>query len=341
MLPFHRSSGLSLSPTALPGRFGLGEIGPQAHHWIESLARMEQRFWHLPLPVIRYPAGTGPAMSSQAGSPLLLSFESLGLDGALLPGDLTVLPAFDDESIDYGAVVEVREAFLRLAARRFIDQVSYSPLLQHAFAKFGEVEADWLHDWALFATLHHRFEGRPWPEWPAPLAGRDPQALAEVEAESAAEMDEHKALQFLFFRQWHRLRACAAAHGIRLLADLPPLVAPDSADAWLAQGAGEPSLEQRIRSAARWVDAVCVAQASSLPADLPVVDTALLLQAGDQGWAAIEQAWDSSSSLTLCSLSTLLGAEPRDASRWRFAWDDLTPSKQIRLRTLTSRAGRR
>lgn len=318
----------------------MGEIGQQAHHWIESLARMGQRFWHLPLPVLNHPPVTGAPLSIMAGNPLLLSFEALGFDGVLLPGDLTMLPAFDEECIDYGPVIEVRDAFLRLAARRFIDQVAFSPLLHHAFTTFCEVEASWLNDWALFTTLHHAFEGCAWREWPAGLAERDALAISDAMAEHTTEIDEHKALQFLFFRQWHRLRACASAHGIRLLALLPATWSPDSADAWIAQSSEVPALEQRIRAAARWVDAVCVANADALPADLPVVDTQTLVFAGESGWSGIEQAWDSPAKLTLCSLPALLERETNDADTWRFVWDDLTQAKQIRLRTLTGRSGR-
>ena len=38
--------------------------------------------------------------------------------------------------------------------------------------------------------------------------------------------------QFLFFRQWQRLKNCAHEKGIRLIGDLPIFVAHDSADVW-------------------------------------------------------------------------------------------------------------
>jgi 4-alpha-glucanotransferase len=43
------------------------------------------------------------------------------------------------------------------------------------------------------------------------------------------------ALQFLFERQWQKLRQCADAYGIRMIGDLPIFVALDSADVWAAQ----------------------------------------------------------------------------------------------------------
>ena len=37
-MKFERSSGLLLHPTSLPGPYGIGDIGPQAHRWVDFLA---------------------------------------------------------------------------------------------------------------------------------------------------------------------------------------------------------------------------------------------------------------------------------------------------------------
>ena len=85
-----RSSGLALPPASLPGRFGMGEIGTEAHHWIGCLSCMGQSFWQMPLPAPRIvEEAPGSALSSYAGNPMLLSFDALRYDGVLLPGVLT------------------------------------------------------------------------------------------------------------------------------------------------------------------------------------------------------------------------------------------------------------
>ena len=35
---FPRSSGILLHPTSLPGRFGIGDLGPEAHAFVDFLA---------------------------------------------------------------------------------------------------------------------------------------------------------------------------------------------------------------------------------------------------------------------------------------------------------------
>ena len=337
-----RSSGLALPPASLPGRFGMGEIGTEAHHWIGCLSRMGQSFWQMPLPAPRIvEEAPGSALSSYAGNPMLLSFDALRYDGVLLPGDLSMLPVFDEGPIDFGPAVEVREAFLNLAARRFIDQTERSPLLHHAFSKFCEVEAFWLDDWALFATLRQVHDRKPWTEWPAGLASRESDALAVAVDEHSVQIAEHKALQFLFFRQWHRLRACAHEHRIALIADLPESMPRVSADHWLSPGGLD--WETRVRAAARLVDQVHLPglpQDLAAGAELPLIYERLESVA-HEGWKGIEQVWGSPVLMAVCSLPCVLDDEAADMAAWRFNWDDLSAEKQLRLRLLTERSGRR
>ena len=223
MLELPRSSGIKLHPSSLPGRFGMGEIGPQAERWLELLERMGQRAWVMP--------ATLP-LAGFAGDSLSLSFDALRNDGVLLPSDLALLPAFNEERINPGPVSEVRHAFLQLAARRFLHQVEVSPLLAHAFDKFCDGEAGWLDDWSLHSALAHAHEGRSWYEWPHDLASRQPEALAEAMVQHAAEIEEQKVLQFLHARHWQRLRARAHDLGLMLVGTLPTFVTRESAAVW-------------------------------------------------------------------------------------------------------------
>jgi len=235
MLGLPRSSGILLHPTSLPGPFGMGEIGPQAHQWLEHLARMGQTLWQvLPLGPTGYGNSPYQSPSSFAGNPLLISFDALCMDGVLKPSDLQMLPAFPVDQIEFEPTIEVRTAFLKLAARRFIEQTEASPLLSHAFDKFCDEESSWLDDWALFAALRQANDYRSWTEWAPGLVSRDPTAMDEAMVQQAPEIEEHKALQFLFFRQWARLRAKATELGIAIIGDIPIFTAHDSADVWAA-----------------------------------------------------------------------------------------------------------
>ena len=73
---------------------------------------------------------------------------------------------------------------------------------------------------------------RPWTEWPAWLARRDPQSLAEWSRNNAQEIGLQRFLQFVFARQWQQLRAYAKVHGVRLIGDAPIFVAHDGSEVW-------------------------------------------------------------------------------------------------------------
>ena len=236
MISLPRSSGILLHPTSLPGRFGIGELGPGAELWLEALARMGQKLWQvLPLGPTGYGNSPYQSLSSFAGNPLLISFDALVRDGVLSPKDLAMVPEFPDDKINWGPVIEVRNAILRHAAQRFLAQCEASPVQRGAFENFCEDEREWLDDWAMFIALKNSFHLRPWTEWPRAIALREEIAMAEVMVSQEAEIEEAKALQFLFYRQWGKVRKRAAELGVRIIGDIPIFAAHDSADVWAAR----------------------------------------------------------------------------------------------------------
>jgi 4-alpha-glucanotransferase len=373
----------------------MGEIGPAAHEWLELMDRMGQRAWLL------------PAMHEgtlQALSPLIISFEMLRNDGVLLPDDLAMLPAFPDDHIAVGPATEVRSAFLRLAAGRFLAQAASSPLLRHAFDTFCQQESEWLRDASLHAALQQAHGGAPWHQWPWALVQREPAALNKMALELKSEIEEHNALQFLAHRQWQRLRAKAHDLGIQLIGTLPALPHYDSADVWRAMDRFQLDLkgqraaiavsapqaavfnwehrdalakwwQERLRAAlsqvnALWltdVDALRACEVtrlssdaepcwvhgaddawidqlkSLLPADAMVLglthssDEMTVVTSG--GWDAVEGAWANEPKLAFAHPALMIeGAEMSNA--WRLDFESIKSEAQLRLRTLTARAGR-
>lgn len=74
--------------------------------------------------------------------------------------------------------------------------------------------------------------GAYYPEWPAELVQRSPDALAEARRELASQIDQARFAQFLLFRQADQLKEHAHAKGVGLIGDLPFFVSPDSSDVW-------------------------------------------------------------------------------------------------------------
>ncbi len=181
------------------------------------------------------------ALSAFAGNPLLISPEWLVEDGLLEADDLRTEsseplrnPSESDASrVDFAAAGAWKAQRLRTAFEAF-RRGGHGEGLGEELESFRNApeQAAWLEDWCLFAALHGKFEGRAWWLWPEDLALWSPIAVEGAREQEREEVDFHRFVQFLFSRQWQRLRYSAADRGIRLLGDLPIYVSGHSADVW-------------------------------------------------------------------------------------------------------------
>ncbi len=224
-----RASGILLHPTSLPGP-GSGDLGEPAYSWIDSLVRTGQHWWQiLPLGPTGYGDSPYQSFSAFAGNPILVSLGQLASDG-LLRRDELQKGQFPSDRVDYGAVIPFRNQMLDVAWERFNE--SGPPALKNEFEQFCRNERKWLDDFALFVAIKESLGGASWQEWPEPIRTRRPEALETARRELGPRAARHQFVQFLFFRQWHRLREFAHARHVRIIGDIPIFVAGDSADVW-------------------------------------------------------------------------------------------------------------
>ncbi len=236
-MTFARAGGILLHPTSLPGRFGVGDLGPAAHDFLDRLARARQSVWQvLPLGPTGY--GNSPYQSSSAfaAHPLLVSPERLREDGLLAADDLAPLLPASGARVDHIAVTSERGRLLRRAFDRFRAGEGAEPEARRArFASFSDANAGWLPDFARYAAIKETQGGRAWTDWPEPLRRREPAALQRAGVELADEIELVALAQFLVHEQWEDVRRHAQSLGIAILGDVPIFVAPDSADVWAGQ----------------------------------------------------------------------------------------------------------
>lgn len=225
MIGERRQSGVLLHLTSLPGRFGCGDLGPGARAFVDWLARAEQGLWQM-LPIHPTDTAGSPylARSIAAGNPLLVSPEWLAREGLLADDELrgAELPATRRMPLRHTR--QVRSRLLALAFERFRPD--------DAFAAWCETQGGWLEDYALWAALKGRHEGRPSYRWPLPERFREEEVLRTARAELEPECAFQRFVQYQFETQWQSLRGYAAERGVSLLGDLPIYVAGDSADVW-------------------------------------------------------------------------------------------------------------
>lgn len=227
---YPRSAGILLHPTSFPGPFGMGEIGPLAYDFVDFLADAQQNLWQvMPLGPTGYGDSPYQSFSAFAGNPMLISLETLAEEGWLTTPELVAVPAFPRDHVDFGPVIEWRSKMLRQAYARF--KAGARPQQRQAVADYAAAHRGWLDDFALFMALKEQFSAA-WCDWPADIAGRDPQALAHWRATLADDIDRHVFYQYEFDRQWSALHAHANKQGVSIVGDIPIFVAYDSADVW-------------------------------------------------------------------------------------------------------------
>ena len=174
-MSFPRSAGVLLHPTSLPGRYGMGEIGPEAHRWLAHLNTMSQKLWQvLPLGPTGYADSPYQALSTFAGNTMLISFDALREEGLLRPEDVEDFPLFSKSEVEYGPVLLARSAVLKKTAQSFARRAS--PSLKASLIQFEEDHTAWLEDFSLFSALKKAHGHGPWVNWPSPLVHRDPAA---------------------------------------------------------------------------------------------------------------------------------------------------------------------
>lgn len=225
-----RASGILLHVTSLPSPFGIGDLGPDAYRWIDFLVDARQRYWQvLPLGPVAARGENSPyrAASAFAGNPLLISPALLMDEGLLDAGDLEAPPGTPSARVDFAAVARVKRVWLERAYERFAARGGGAE-----FDAFCTTHAAWLHPYAVFRAIGERYPDRRWWEWPGPYrdAGREAPSAPSGELEEPIRREQF--IQFLFHRQWARLRAYANRRGVRIFGDVPFYVDGDSADVW-------------------------------------------------------------------------------------------------------------
>jgi len=228
---FERSSGIILHPTSLSGAYGIGDLGPQAHRWVDFLADSDCNLWQvLPLGPTGYGDSPYQSFSAFAGNPYLISPEALLKDNLIDSNDIEHLPQFPKERVDFGAVIPWKISLLDRSFDYFNTYASIT--LKDTYHQFRAEQVNWLEDYALFMALKDTHGGAPWPTWEAELRDRDSQALADFRHANNLQIERHAYRQFIFFRQWDALKQHATARQVRIIGDIPIFTAHDSADVW-------------------------------------------------------------------------------------------------------------
>ncbi|PKL61241.1 MAG: 4-alpha-glucanotransferase [Methanomicrobiales archaeon HGW-Methanomicrobiales-2] len=229
-----RGSGVLLHITSLPSAYGIGDLGPAAHRFVDLLAGAGQRYWQiLPLNPTCPAFANSPYLSTSAfaGNIWLISPEQMAGDGLLAPEDIGNPPGFPEERVDYQAVLDYKNGLFDRAFERFKER---GP--DFHYKEFAAGNVSWLDDYAIFVALKERFSRKEWGDWPSGIRDRHQEALRKHGTELADRISREKFLQYVFDRQWKVLKNHCRERHIQIIGDIPIYLTYDSVDLWANPG---------------------------------------------------------------------------------------------------------
>ena len=230
-----RGSGILLHITSLPSAYGIGDMGPGACTFADFLGRTRQTYWQvLPLNPTDPVYGNSPysSISAFAGNTLLVSPDRLLEEGLLSREDLEPIPSFSEARCDFSEAIRYKDRVLERAFQRFTSRGKG----RESFEAFCTEHSSWLEDFSLFVVLKKHFAGNVWNQWPRELRDRNLTSLGTIQKECHDQLEKEKFWQYLFFQQWHSLKAHCQEKGVHLFGDLAIYVSSDSADVWVNPG---------------------------------------------------------------------------------------------------------
>ena len=229
----NRRSGILLHISSLPGKHGIGDMGKEARRFVDFLAAARQEIWQiLPLGPTGYGNSPYQCYSAFAGNPLFIDPEELVAEQLLSAKELENLPVFPSERVDYDRVREYKNGLLNKAFCVFQERMGY---FQNDYSAFLNEHGWWLNDYALFRAIKSLDEQKTWTQWETGLKRRNEQELQSYREQLDNEINFHRFLQFVFFRQWFALKKYANERNVSIIGDIPLYVSSDSSDVWANQ----------------------------------------------------------------------------------------------------------
>lgn len=223
-----RASGVLMGISSIPSEYGIGCFSKEAYDFVDILEKAGQRYWQiLPLGPTGYGDSPYQSCSTYAGNPYFIDLEELIKEGLLTKEECDSCNWGEDPVyVDYEKIYNYRFPLLHKAYERADLQKDQQ---YQAFVREYQI---WLKDYALYMAIKNNQEGKSWMDWPKELQDRNSGYVRKAEKELEEEVGFYCFLQYLFEKQWRKLKKYANKKGIQIIGDVPIYVALDSADVW-------------------------------------------------------------------------------------------------------------
>ena len=216
-MDIQRQSGILLHPTSLPEFSQIGCLGKHAYRYIDFLHDCGQQVWQmLPIGPTHGDGSPYQPLSAYAANRSFIDVDDLYESGWLSKADTKKISS--------------QSLALDLAFDRFYAELGGEE--EKTFRLFVEEEKSWLVDYALFCVARDIHDGKSWLNWSDPIRDHEAAALIELAAQHKRKIDAVYFEQYVFAKQWRKLKAYAKEKHVKLFGDMPIFVALDSAEVW-------------------------------------------------------------------------------------------------------------
>lgn len=221
-----RASGIIMPVFSLPGKYGIGTFGKEAYDFIDFLSDAGQKYWQV-LPMGPTDCGNSPysSLSVFAGNQNFIDLEQLIEEGAVDRKEVEMID-WGSGDVDYDKVIPGKKKILKSAYLKAYNSV------KEEVSDFAENNISWIYDYALYMALKEHFDGLPWYEWEEDIRLREQEAVEKYRSELKDSINYHIYVQYLFFKQWDKLKKYAEDKDVKFIGDIPIYAAMDSADVW-------------------------------------------------------------------------------------------------------------
>ncbi len=226
MYPIKRSSGVLMSISALPSKYGVGVFGREAVEFARLIADMGFTYWQvLPFTPLDYANSPYGSDSAFAGNELYINPELMAEEG--------YITAEEAKSAEYSGSPYVADYAFSCCKHEKLFSLAFSRLTDDMKKKIDDfiIEKNLLSH-CLYRAHKALNDGRPFWEWETGLSYSDALAAYETYTSVKEMVRLHGFIQYLFYTQWEKTKAEINALGIKIIGDMPIYVSRDSADVW-------------------------------------------------------------------------------------------------------------
>ena len=211
--------------SSLPNDYVIGTLGKESYQFIDALSQNNITIWQI-LPINPTESDHSPYSSvcSFAGNLSFIDFEEFLENNLISQDELNNLKKIDDNFEDE-ETLNYKKSLLR--------KIFTKTILDEDFDNFVEKNRFWLDDYALFLTLQEKLDEKLFYNWPIDIAKKNLQnPLIEEIIEEKNELNYHKFTQYIFFKQYMKVKNYANSKGVKIFGDLPIYVSKNSSDVW-------------------------------------------------------------------------------------------------------------